>query len=114
MKKLCTTKLLNFRDRLQRARDESKWDVADFCLERCNDPIQKMADALRIAPSRPVPQTSSNLLLSSMESSLPLTQQGDDTLGDLTSISDVFDSLNFPWETMWDSFEGSWPDQLQK
>ena len=48
-KRLCVAKLVAFRDRLRRASSDSGWDLADFCLEKCNEPIQKIADALNIS-----------------------------------------------------------------
>jgi hypothetical protein len=115
-KRACTTKLVQFRDRLQQARIESDWDLAEFCLERCHDPIQKIADALGIASSietTPVPTSTTACTV------IPHTPIDQETSNEIQSMSvplpDVFlpiDSLDFPWETMWDSFDGPWPIQI--
>ncbi|KAF2129565.1 hypothetical protein P153DRAFT_340543 [Dothidotthia symphoricarpi CBS 119687] len=111
-KKLCTTKLVDFNDRLQRAR-EVGWDLAEFCLDRCSEPIQKIANALGILPritesqTRVTDQVDNGLVLDRALAEAPAV--------DTTSMPDFFlpiDSLDYPWETLWDTFEGPWPIQI--
>lgn len=111
-KKLSTAKLVGFIDRLRQARDVG-WDLADFCLDRCSEPVQKIAVALGISPQATHLQTP---VADQADMNLSPTQ----VLGNVPAIApaslpDFFlpiDSLNYPWETLWDTFEGPWPIQI--
>ncbi|KAH6614168.1 fungal-specific transcription factor domain-containing protein [Boeremia exigua] len=108
-KKTCVTKLVAFRDRLRAARDTLQWDLADFCLERCDEPIQKIADAIGPTPSHLATADVTDQTLGS-----PSTEPHWTPL-DLSSTSDLFlpvDSLDYPWETLWDGIEGPWSIQI--
>lgn len=110
-KKVCVRKLVHFRDRLHNASQESGWDLADFCLERCQEPIGRLSVALAIPiredrvqpPQDPVPVD------------LPIEHPDRTEIhapGSSASLSDFFvpiDSLDYPWETLWDTFEGPRP-----
>lgn len=107
-KKACVTQLVAFRARLRTARDALQWDLADFCLERCDEPIQRIADALGVASSH-------------LQTPLPPNQvfpQEPPTPGPLhheLSLNDLFlpvDSLDYPWETLWNGMEGPWSIQI--
>jgi hypothetical protein len=103
-KKVCATKLVDFRDRLYSASTISGWDLADACVERCHEPIQKIADALEISCR--------NDLVQAAEPHVAMGPVEDEALRNLTSPSDFFvpiDSLDYPWETLWDTFGGPWP-----
>ena len=54
-KRECALKLVSLMIHLQLARNESAWDLADFCLERCSGPINKIAAAMGLSenPSTP-------------------------------------------------------------
>ena len=109
VKKTCVARLVAFRNRLRTARDTSQWDLADFCLERCDDPIQKLADALGI-PSHYV-----SAATAAEEQVVPPSRDADPVTSDLGAMSDLFlpiDSLDYPWETLWDGMEGPWSIQL--
>jgi len=112
-KRLCTTKLVRFRDRLQLSRIKSDWDLADFCLERCHEPIQKIADALGVASSNDPLPTPEFAAVGAENAQNVLQHESSAEIQDLSvPLPDVFlpiDSLDFPWETMWDSFDGPWP-----
>lgn len=108
-KKKCVTKLVAFRDRLRLAKDFSHWDLAEFCLERCDEPIQKFADAFGIPPER----------TTAVPPAIQLTESASDEaiqpVMDPLTMADLFlpiDSLDYPWETLWDSMEGPWPIQI--
>ncbi|KAF2636057.1 hypothetical protein P280DRAFT_493383 [Massarina eburnea CBS 473.64] len=115
-KKSCVTKLVYFRDRLRRAQVEVEWDLADFCLERCHDPIQKIADALRIPSPNPQSHNAPNPKDDGLNTHDSFASEGLDLAADVPSaIPNVFlptDSLDFPWETLWDSLNGPWPIQI--
>lgn len=108
-KKFCVTNLVAFRDRLRAAHDILQWDLADFCLERCDEPIQKMADALGVDSGHmSEPQALS-------QANVPSTEGSDPYANDTVSINDLLlplDSLDYPWETLWDGMEGPWSIQL--
>jgi hypothetical protein len=105
----CAIKLKDFRDRLQTARDDSRWDLADFCLERCNEPIQKIVDVVGSFRQPDHVQTSANPTGS-------VTEVRDDPMTMNTPYVPDFDlpidSLDYPWETLWDTFEGPRPIQI--
>jgi hypothetical protein len=110
-KRLCVAKLVGFRDRLRRASRDSGWDLADFCLERCDEPIQKFADALQCASQ----QTRTGA--SEAEPMLAQTQavQQDDLempMSDSDPLSGVFlsvDSLECIWGDAWNIFDDAPP-----
>ncbi|KAF2704114.1 hypothetical protein K504DRAFT_450869 [Pleomassaria siparia CBS 279.74] len=94
-KRVCATKLVNFLDRLR--------DVADFCLERCHEPIQRIADALKIPSRSSQVQTAETDLMSALSGTAD--QLGPDTtiVNGSAPIPDLFlpiDSLDYPWETL--------------
>jgi hypothetical protein len=110
-KRLCVAKLVGFRDRLRRASRDSGWDLADFCLERCDEPIQKFADALQCASQQTRTGTSE------AEPMLAQTQavQQDDLempMSDSDPLSGVFlsvDSLECIWGDAWNIFDDAPP-----
>ncbi|PVI07981.1 hypothetical protein DM02DRAFT_608589 [Periconia macrospinosa] len=150
-KRNCIAKLVGFRDRLKRAQSELQWDLADFCLVRCNDSIQKIANAASAAQpataptsttksplagaALPHPNTStprsvttstSEYRIGNEHNNAPLTPAGTYSPGgegseaaagmlpDGDGFSDLFlptDSLDFPWETLWDNYNG--PGHIQ-
>ncbi|KAH3904477.1 hypothetical protein HBI56_171410 [Parastagonospora nodorum] len=110
-KKSCISKLIVFRDRLRTAREESEWDLADFCLERCEEPIQKLADAFQtISYSRQEARTET---MASISHDKPIEVGIADYSGDEPiALPDLFlslDTLEYPWDNLWDTFEASWP-----
>lgn len=113
-KKACATRLVGFRNRLRRARTDSEWDLADFCLERCHEPIQKIANALGILThDTQVEDLGQRVTMNPAPGTMDQVEVG--VLGSDTSLSDFsvpIDSLDYPWETLWDSFEGPWSIQI--
>jgi hypothetical protein len=109
-KKKCVSKLIVFKDRLRIAKEESGWDLAEFCLERCGEPIQKFADALRIASDSPTKDANVDLTSVSSEVSgstaLESVADGSTALADLLLPLDTFEC---PWDTLWDTFDTSGP-----
>ncbi|KAI8942693.1 hypothetical protein NX059_000742 [Plenodomus lindquistii] len=118
-KKACIGKLVNFRNRLEDATKQG-WDLADFCIERCSDPIQKMANALKIST-----QDNQTQSASADDTVGPVTPGGLSTTavhheeGEQVStitnenLSEVVfnfdlpvDPLDYQWETLWSSLEG--------
>ncbi|KAF2829276.1 hypothetical protein CC86DRAFT_392426 [Ophiobolus disseminans] len=107
-KRSCATKLTAFRDRLRSASEESAWDLADFCLERCNEPIQRITDAMMVAPPNaqtPMADTSDG------SAPIEMTQESNEALPTGNMFPPI-DSLEFPWDSLCDTFDGPWPTQL--
>ncbi|KAF2032600.1 hypothetical protein EK21DRAFT_109672 [Setomelanomma holmii] len=107
-KRSCVEKLLVFRARLQRASDDCGWNLADFCLERCHEPIQRLADAMGVLPQSPRTEVM-NANPEEMRSAHDRVETEADA-----AASDVLlpeDLLECPLEIMWDTFDGSWPLQ---
>lgn len=108
-KRECVTKLVAFRDRLRLARDFSHWDLADFCLERCDEPIQRFADAFGIPPRQ------ATAAPPAVEMTTCTSDEVVQPIMDPLAMTDLFlpmDSLDYPWETLWDGMEGPWPIQI--
>ncbi|KAH7068877.1 fungal-specific transcription factor domain-containing protein [Paraphoma chrysanthemicola] len=98
-------KLVEFRTSLQRARDEIGWDLAEFCLEKCHEPIQKIADAMGTFSS----SAPSEAVEAAIESENTTGDAGD-TGHSLASPNAMLciDLFEYPWDTMWDTFDGPW------
>lgn len=114
-KESAIAKLELLRRRLTVYQDNFSWDLSEFCLERCGDAISKMSRTVRQSMHSGRGTISSSML----ESNIDVTVAGmSDTQAvgfnetSPTSNPDFFlpvDSLDYPWETLWDSFEGPWP-----
>lgn len=96
-KKECATKLVRLQHRLETAREASEWDLADFCLERCTEPINKIAAAMGIT-SEPM-----------LSTTVPEITSPSNTLANNAAFpelpSDFFlpvDSLDYPFDALWD------------
>jgi hypothetical protein len=95
-KRDCATKLVRFQASLQVARDVWKWDLADFCLDRCSESISKIAAALEIDKLGPDPETHE------------IGQESEPSLGlefDTSALLEDFflpvDSLDYPFDALW-------------
>jgi hypothetical protein len=111
IKKSCIAKLVNFRDWLRRASTDCGWDLADFCLERCDEPIQKLANALQISSQEIHTRMKGAETISTRVEEPPYTIT-DLSMGDSVSLSELYlpvDPLEFSWESLWDTSDGLWP-----
>lgn len=96
IKQNCAIKLVQFQHRLQIARTECHWDLAEFCLDRCSDSIAKIAAALEISTS-------------AQESRECEPEHADTTTFGLDFDSSALledfllpvDSLDYPFDTIW-------------
>jgi hypothetical protein len=110
-KRSCVVKLISFRDRLRKASDESGWDLADFCLERCDEPIQKFADALQLS-SQEIQTGTSEARSILPPAEIPQQHVTEMPTGDSGPLSEIFlsvDSLEYPWGDVWDIFDDARP-----
>ncbi|KAH8728731.1 fungal-specific transcription factor domain-containing protein [Phaeosphaeriaceae sp. PMI808] len=114
-KRSCVTKLVQFRDRLQRASEDSEWDLADACLERCHEPIQKIADALKVCPQRSSEEVADTGTESASATGLNDMDEGA-PIDNLDFFTDFFlseASLDHPLETLWTTFDESRSEYIQ-
>ncbi|KAI7235410.1 hypothetical protein KC343_g9505 [Hortaea werneckii] len=104
MKQRCTGELVKMICRLQ----ASHWDLGEFCLERCTEPVMKLAAALGIAqtPAKPSSQQERSLIEQSSESAQLATNHTVEPSDGLNMFIPA-DSLDFPWETLWDTLPES-------
>ncbi|TID24481.1 hypothetical protein E6O75_ATG02846 [Venturia nashicola] len=98
VKNKCATKLAQLLDRLQYASVECGWDLADFCIERCGESISKVVSFESTISRTIVPEQRIQLI------------DTNDVFGenDLQDLLLPVDSLDFPWENVWDTTEGLW------
>ncbi|QDS73755.1 hypothetical protein FKW77_005060 [Venturia effusa] len=95
----CTMMLAQLLDRLKYASTKCGWDLADFCIERCGDSISNIV-CFESAHTK------------SMATNQPPTQptEMDAIVGghDMQDLLLPVDSLDFPWDNLWDTTEGLW------
>ncbi|CAK1363200.1 putative transcriptional regulatory protein [Cercospora beticola] len=101
-KRTCVEKLAQFRDRLQKAKAESNWDLADFCLERCAEPIDKICASMRDVLPVAVPASKERGTATSSQQS----ELEDAALDfDFASWSSDFllpvDNFDYPFDALW-------------
>lgn len=109
-KNVAIGKVLKFLDRLRIAVEKSKWDLAEFCLERCQRPVEKIASAMAFAPE---PRSSPAIAGPSQNSNFDSSTAFSGTQ-DFTTTNPQFDVLipadpfDLSWEMLWSDIEGSW------
>ncbi|GAB1731986.1 hypothetical protein NU195Hw_g239t1 [Hortaea werneckii] len=103
-KQRCTGELVKMICRLQ----ASHWDLGEFCLERCTEPVMKLAAALGIAPTPATPssQQERSVVEQASESAQLATSHAVEPSDGLNMFIPA-DSLDFPWETLWDTLPES-------
>lgn len=95
-----TAKLIKLVEYLRPACTDCNWDLADFCVERCSDPITKVANLYLAEPT-------------TGEATNATIQNHSTNADDLfPALLLPLDSLEFPWENAWDTTEGMWPTYL--
>ncbi len=102
IKKDCALRLLIFQNRLEAVRETSEWDLADFCLERCSQPIEKIAAALKVSNNNEPDTGPVDAQQNSFGNSLSMPSSELD-------FSFPPDWLDLPWEPTWDMVEGGQP-----
>lgn len=96
VKRDCAAKLVRLRERLQIARDDSKWDLADFCLERCSESISRIAAALETLENPPEPERHE-----AEDSEHPSFGLDFDPSALLEDFLLPVDSLDYPFDVLW-------------
>lgn len=112
VKRDCARTLL----RLSKTLQNSGWDLADFCLERCKQPIERIASATGIVSSASATeeqvsgQEAAPMDLLEDTNTLEIANPPDDAAMELPSSTGNFtfpvDSLEYPWDTFWEGLEG--------
>jgi hypothetical protein len=102
-KRLCAARLVQLKSRLTTAKEESNWDLADFCLERCSEPINKISSAMGVTDE---PTSASNQATDISHMAL---QNGNTITGMAGSVEEwpmdllfPVDSLDYPFDALWD------------
>ena len=112
-KRECIQKLKLFQSRLQAARDTSGWDLADFCLERCSLAIEQIAGALKGPLDRldhgPNNINQDRTLVVVSPSEQRTTSFQDESASYPLDFVLPVDPWDIPWESMWDSNGGMFP-----
>jgi hypothetical protein len=110
VKQASITNLAQFQSWLQRAWEEFGWDLANFCLERCSDPITKLSSSFeRLVDNSN--QDEAPILRTDYESTDHTRQAV--TFSHVSSSPRLdswipVESLNMSWEALWDPFEDPW------
>ena len=101
----CVEVLLALLARLQRSPEEDRWDLAEFCLDRCEEPIRRLAMTLKMTDH-------SNNERDCAIVERPATEDCTPRYVEHTSGPDLdfllpLDSLDYHFD--FDAFEGQWP-----
>ncbi|KAL6707867.1 hypothetical protein ACN47E_003767 [Coniothyrium glycines] len=89
----------------QRARDNYDWDIANYCLERCADPVLRIASL----NAREPPPLSESEPLGVIAKGDAVEMQQVPNLDDATFLlSDILDqnAFDFSWDALWDTPSG--------
>lgn len=96
IKRDCATKLVQFQERLETARNAFHWDLADFCLERCSESISRISAALEISTNTLEPE-----MRELEERNTPSFGLDFDTAALLEDFLLPVDSLDYPFDALW-------------
>ena len=86
-------------DRLEIARNQSEWELADICLERYQGVVKAVVDNLSL------PSEASNGSLNRDATAEGYTEP------DMMADADLFapvDRLSYPWDYFWNDFDETW------
>jgi len=92
---------------IQYARDNYDWDIALYCLERCADPVSRIA-SLNAREPPPPSETEvklTNVVANGNKSELQPVPNLDDTAFLLSDILDP-NAFDFSWDALWDTPSG--------
>lgn len=107
LKAVSISKLTLLQDWLQRAWNEFGWDLANFCLERCANPITKLSDPFGRSTNNLSHEGNLTSQVGYDKNDLPM-QTLSFTEDSSNSDPDCFipvDFLNYSWEAWWGPFE---------
>lgn len=86
----------------------SHWDLGEFCLERCTEPVMKLAAALGIAQTSTMPSSQQERpVIEQISEPAQLATSHAVEPSDGLNMFIPADSLDFPWETLWDTLPES-------
>ncbi|KAF2134463.1 C6 transcription factor-like protein [Dothidotthia symphoricarpi CBS 119687] len=89
---------------IQYARDNFDWDIANYCLERCSDPVSKIV-ALNARELQPTELEPSAVIPNRSGMDVQPLQSIDDTTFLLSDILDP-NAFDFSWDALWDTPSG--------
>ena len=108
VKRDCVQRLSDFMSRLETARNQSEWELADICLDRYQDVVNAVAETLF------EPYEDSNSLLDNDTDQDGLVASNARTHGDPSNLalSADFNTLAEPlgcsWDSFWNNFDEAW------
>jgi hypothetical protein len=90
---------------IQHARDNYEWDIAIYCLERCADPVSKIAslNAREVPPPSEMEPTS--VVVNGSGNEVQAMPNFDDASFLLSDILDP-NAFDFSWDALWDTPSG--------
>ncbi|KAF2772375.1 hypothetical protein EJ03DRAFT_341732 [Teratosphaeria nubilosa] len=106
-KQSCAQKLVKLQTHLRQAQCAG-WDLADFCIERCQRPIERIAVAIGVDVNETVGNDSRNqdpIQFDGLLSDLDGFHASGRSFTDADLLLPV-DALDFPWQALWDNIEG--------
>lgn len=100
-KRTCAISLVRLRNRLRHAKESSEWDLADFCVERCSGPIEKIATAMGVPSAITDEAAAAEVTMS--DATAPL-EEVDSFFADLPAdLLLPVDSFDYPFDALWDN-----------
>ncbi|KAF2848289.1 C6 transcription factor-like protein [Plenodomus tracheiphilus IPT5] len=90
---------------IQYARDNYDWDIAIYCLERCADPVSRIASLNAREPPPPSETELTSVVANGHGSELQPIPNLDDTNFLLSDILDP-NAFDFSWDALWDTPSG--------
>ncbi|SMR56712.1 unnamed protein product [Zymoseptoria tritici ST99CH_1E4] len=100
-KHTCAEKLVRLVSTLKVSKEEHDWDLADFCLERCSEPISKISSALGIVDEATGSSAGAVAQAPVADESIAAGLPGPVEDWPLDVLFPV-DSLDYPFDAMWD------------
>jgi hypothetical protein len=90
---------------IQHARDNHDWDLANYCLERCADPVSKIASLNAREVPQPSEMVPTGLFANGNGIEVPVMPNFDDASFLLSDILDP-NAFDFSWDALWDTPSG--------
>ena len=90
---------------IQHARDNYDWDLANYVLERCADPVSKIASLNARELPQPSETEPTSIVANGNGSEVPVMPNFDDASFLLSDILDP-NAFDFSWDALWDTPSG--------
>ncbi|RAR11950.1 C6 transcription factor-like protein [Stemphylium lycopersici] len=90
---------------IQHARDNYDWDIANYCLERCADPVSKIASLNAREAPQPSETEYTSVVANGNGGEIQAIPNFDDASFLLSDILDP-NAFDFSWDALWDTPSG--------